>query len=171
MYRVIQFWRALTARVDPGEIESVAPLLGPHGVELFRRLSRRDQRHSLDVYIALREQGREHSALLVAGLLHDVGKTIAAIPLFYRVAVTLLQAFSPRTLAYLATRGESPLLSPFRAAQDHSEIGAQLLMSAGFPALVVELVRHHHDRLDVLQGSDGELVELAAALQSADGVN
>lgn len=171
MYRVSQFWRALTARVDPGELESIAPLLGPRGMELFRRLSRRDQRHSLDVYIALREQGREHSALLVAGLLHDVGKTIGAIPLLYRVAVTLLQAFSPRTLSSLAARGEIPLLSPFRAAQDHSEIGAQLVMSAGFPALVVELVRHHHDRPDALQNLDGEFIELAAALQRADGVN
>lgn len=134
-------------------------------------MSRRDQRHCLNVYLALREQGYDDPQLLTAALLHDVGKAVRPIPLLYRVAVTLLQAFSPQALAYLAARGRHQLLEPFRIAQEHAEIGAQMLRDAGLPPPVVELVRYHHGWPETQQDREWPQAEWTSALRQADGAN
>ena len=170
MYRVVQFWRALTARVHLEELEPVAPLLGPRGKALFLRLSRMDQRHALDVYTTLQNQGYDDPEMLAAALLHDVGKTAGSLHVPYRVAVSLLKPFSPRLLAYLETSGEHGLLLPFRVAREHPEIGARLVAEAGFSAVTVELVRCHHGAPPD-PGAVGELTGLLVALQEADGIN
>lgn len=138
---------------------------------MFGRMSRRDQRHCLNVYLALREQGDDDPHLLTAALLHDVGKAVRPIPLLYRVAVTLLQAFSPPALAHLAACGRHQLLQPFRIAQEHAEIGAQMLRDAGLPPPVVELVRYHHGWPEAQQGPARPLAELVSVLRKADGAN
>ena len=170
MYRIVQFWRALTARVYLEELEAIAPLLGPRGMTLFQRLSRMDQRHALNVYATLQHQGHDDPDMLAAALLHDVGKTAGSLHLLYRVAVSLLKAFSPRLLAYLETNGEHGLLLPFRVAREHPELGARLVAEAGFSAVTVELVRCHHGEPPA-PGAVGKLAGLMVALQEADGMN
>jgi len=170
VYRVVQFWKALTACVRPGELEAVAPLLGVKGVALFQCLSRNDRRHSLNVYATLRQWGYEDQGLLVAALLHDAGKTAGSIWLPYRVAVTLLEAFRPEWLARLGDAGGRGLLRPFWIAREHPEIGAQLLADAGFSATTVELVRCHH-RAPGEGGIPDRLSAWLDALQRADGIN
>lgn len=145
MYRVVQFWRAVTAQVRPEELAAIASTLGPSGMALFGRLSRNDQRHSLNVYATLVAQGHRDPALLTAALLHDVGKTASHLSLPYRVAVVLLRAFAPRLLTRLEANGDSPLFSPFLVSGAHAAIGAQLVAAAGCSDTVVALVRRHHE--------------------------
>ena len=168
MYRVIQFWRAITAAVRPGELADAEALLGPRGMALFQRLSRNDQRHSLNVYAALSAEGRHDPALLIAALLHDVGKAAGRLSLPYRVATVLLRAFAPRLLAWLETNADFPLFSPFRVSAAHAQIGAQWVAAAGFSEPIVDLVRRHHETTV----DDGDpLAERLTALRRADGLN
>lgn len=168
MYRVVQFWRAITAVVRPGELADVEALLGPRGMALFRRLSRNDQRHSLNVYATLLAEGRHDPALLTAALLHDVGKAAGRLSLPYRVATVLLRAFAPRLLAWLETSADFPLFLPFRVSGAHAQIGAQCVAAAGFSDTIVELVRRHHERA---VDSGDPLAECLMALHRADGLN
>ncbi|HEV2238004.1 MAG TPA: HD domain-containing protein, partial [Ktedonobacterales bacterium] len=74
-YRVWQVWRNLTPRpLDARDEAVLAAHLGPEARRLFATMSRADQRHSLDVWAALRARGHEEADLLVAALLHDCGK-------------------------------------------------------------------------------------------------
>ena len=170
MYRVVQFYQALTAHVDPDELEAVAPLLGPRGAALFQRLSHHDQRHSLNVYATLRSWGYDQPALLTAALLHDVGKVTGRIALPCRILVTLLRRFSPRLLGYLERHGDIGLLRPFRIAGAHADIGSRLVGEAGFPEEVVELVRCHHG-VPLDERWADELGEALSVLHRADGRN
>ena len=51
----------------------------------FRRMRRSEQQHSINVLRMLQARGYSDSALMVAALLHDVGKTRAAYHLWDRV--------------------------------------------------------------------------------------
>jgi hypothetical protein len=168
VYRVTQFWRAITAAVHPDELADVEPLLGPPGVALFRRLSRHDQRHSLNVYATLLAGGQNDPALLTAALLHDVGKTAGRLSVPYRSAVVLLRAFAPRLLEWLETSADFPLFSPFRVSGAHAQTGAQLVAAAGYSELIVALVGRHHE---CMVDSDDPLAERLMALRRADELN
>ena len=157
--RVWQFFRAVLARVSPGEHTIVRDALSPAQAALFWRMARCDQRHGLDVYHALREHGWRDQALLVAALLHDVGKAAARMTIAHRVAVVLIERARPGWLARWAKEGRG-WVAPFVAHVQHAQIGAAWAQAAGSSADVVTLIREHH--VDAPQ--DKRLV----ALQEAD---
>jgi len=106
-------------------------------------MSKRDQRHSLDVYWTLKDQGHTDRDLLVASLLHDSGKAPLAgvkVRLWHRIAYVLLETGAPWALRRLA-RGRSGLA----ALSQHAERGALVAEALGAPIAVVELIRGHED--------------------------
>ncbi|MBN1640444.1 MAG: hypothetical protein JXA09_04340 [Anaerolineae bacterium] len=161
LYRVRQFFRALLARVDPGERALVAQVLSPAQAALFGQMARGDQRHGLDVFHALRAAGHDDRALLEAALLHDVGKTAVGLTLLHRVVVVLLDAAAPSLIGRLAGDGKG-WRAPFAAHVRHAEIGASKALSAGCSPETAALIRRHHApahddrRLAALQRADRE---------------
>jgi hypothetical protein len=133
-------------------------------------MSRRDQRHGLDLVCALgvcalQRQGYRDRALLQAALLHDVGKA-GHLRLWHRVAVVLWERFAPAMLHRLASDRPGSRGYPLFTHLNHPQLGAERAEEAGCDQLTVELIRRHHEPLAVAGESKGD--RLLAALRAAD---
>lgn len=140
-YRARQFLGAVGARPDSTHREIVASSLSAEQQRLFYSMTARDQRHCLDVYHALCRQGCRDDDLLLAALLHDVGK--GPVRLWHRVAYVLLKAASPRLVERAARSDGRGWRRAMALLRHHAAEGAALVEKAGAPAAVVELIRRH----------------------------
>ncbi len=156
-YRIRQFFASLGASLSPQERQIVAARLSQEQQRLFYAMTARDQRHCLDVFYVLEGRGCQDEEVLLAALLHDVGK--GPIRLWHRVAYVLLRAIWPRLVARLAQPDGRGWWRAVASLENHAARGAALAEAAGTPAAVVELIRHHQ-RADA---SDGRLALLREA--------
>ncbi|MCL6430599.1 MAG: hypothetical protein K6V36_07010 [Anaerolineae bacterium] len=161
-YRVWQFWQALTAA--PG---AEVPLgLAPGLQALYAGMPRADRAHGLRTLARLTPEERQHPDLLVAALLHDVGKSRADVHLWDRVLTVLAGRLAPGWLEEVSRREAGPWRGLHRIAV-HAEEGARRLAAAGASPLAVALVRWHHAVPAGLGWPEGER-RLLEALQRAD---
>ncbi len=129
-------------------------------------MSRRDQRHGLDLVCALQRQGYQAPELFQAALLHDVGKA-RYLSLWHRVAVVLLEHIYPAMLRRLADDRPGSRGYPFFAYLNHPRWGAERAEKAGCNQLTVELIKRHHEPLQVPTESEAD--RLLVVLEAADG--
>jgi hypothetical protein len=168
--RVRQGLRALSAWARPVEDDLAAAVLSPPLLALFHRMRRSEQQHSLNVLRTLRGWGYGEAPLLVAALLHDVGKSRASYHLWDRVLVVLAKVAAPGWVRRWGEQGE-PIgwRRPFAISLQHPQWGAELARAAGAEPLAVELIARHQERLDHEPRTTVE--RLLAALQAADNAN
>lgn len=167
IYRVRQFVRALTAPLAEETTPPELNILSAPQRALFERMHPADRRHALGLYRALVGAGERREDLLVAALLHDVGKAAGPAPLWVRVVVVLLERFTPGLLARLGTGEAEGWRRPFVTYRRHPEIGAEWAAAAGCSPTTVTLIRHHHD--DSAEELDSETSDLLQILRQADG--
>ena len=141
LYRSRQFFRSVGASLSAEDRAEVAQRLNAEQQRLFYAMTARDQRHCLDVFHALQRDGHDDPDLLLAALLHDVGK--GPVRLWHRVAYVLIRALSPRLLRRLASESGSGWRQALASFSDHSRRGAVLVEATGAPEAVVALVRLH----------------------------
>lgn len=156
-YRARQLWRALRATVGGADEVQIAAYLTPPQRRLFYSMSLADQRHCLDVFYTLKAWGVSDHDLLVAALLHDVGK--GELRLWQRGAYVLLRLLPP-LLRWLAHPQGAAWRRALYALHHHQAWGAKRAASAGCSQTVLELIRYHeHPKV----GSSGRLALLRAA--------
>jgi len=161
LYRSRQFFRSVGASLSAEDRAEVAQRLNAEQQRLFYAMTARDQRHCLDVFHALQRDGHDDPDLLLAALLHDVGK--GPVRLWHRVAYVLIRALSPRLLRRLSSDSGSGWRQALASFSDHSRQGAALVETTGAPEAVVALVRlHSGDEI----GADPRVALLRAADES-----
>jgi hypothetical protein len=159
LYRVYQFFQALTAqKLTLHEKELISSLLTASQQTLFQRMITSDQRHSLHVMQTLAAKSNNNPDLLVAALLHDVGKSFHPLRLWERPVVVLIRHYRPGA----AVRwGRQPGVKfwgwkrPFVIYEQHPEWGAKMAKEAGCSPLTIWLIRWHHSSLDGHCGGKG----------------
>jgi len=139
-YRVRQFTRGLRPHLAPGEVAEVRGLLRPEEFHLFLHAEPRDRRHSLDLYRLLNAEGAS-PAMLVAALLHDVGK--GRVATWHRVAFVVLNGVSPRVARAVAAETGAGWRRALWRLQHHAALGAHALEAVAADARVVAIVRAH----------------------------
>jgi predicted HD phosphohydrolase len=141
LYRSRQFFRSVGVSIGAEERAELARRLNAEQQRLFYAMTARDQRHCLDVFHALQRDGHDDPELLLAALLHDVGK--GRVRLWHRVVYVLIHALSPRLLRRLASDSGGGWRRALASFSDHSRQGAALVEATGAPQAVVALVRLH----------------------------
>jgi hypothetical protein len=153
LYRTRQFWQALRSHPSTQDSEIIQSILSPLQLELFRQMQASEQAHSLRVLRALLEQGENQGDLLVAALLHDVGKSRARLKLWERVAIVLVKAICPDCAKRWGVGSAAGWRRPFVVSTLHPQWGAEMAAEAGASPLTQVLIRRHQE--DLPEGSGG----------------
>src|SRR5512141_2594669 len=96
-YRSRQFWDALLAPRKRVPSEVLHDHLTPDQHNLFLRMQPAEQVHAYRVFQRLETAGQTDPDLLVAALLHDVGKILHPLSIIDRVIIVLGRRFFPET--------------------------------------------------------------------------
>ena len=164
--RIRQGLTALRPKQTPVKHVILAEALTPEQVAAFHRLSQFDQAHLCRVYELLCAQGEVDRDVLVAALLHDVGKVgeSGSVRLLHRVARVALARCSPNLLARLARMPARGWRLGFALAVHHPKLGAERAAALGCTPRTCWLIAHHED--DPLP-DDAQLRRLVAADHAA----
>jgi len=178
LYRSRQFWQAITTRSSPDDMDLVSSLLSPSQIELFNRMQKSEQAHSLRVLKELRNRGDENIDLQTAALLHDVGKVQAPLRLWERVLIVIVKAFCPDCVKKWASAPTGDSLKglgwrrAFVVAEQHPVWGADLASQCGTSPIAVSLIARHQEQLppvDINESSEEDC--LLRKLQAVDDIN
>lgn len=154
-YRARQFWKAVAATSDLEGLSEAREVLSPQLMALFLRLQASEQAHSLEVFRRLRQHNVVHPDLLVAALLHDVGKSCYALHLWERVLIVLAKTLVPHKVKDWGQAEARGWKRPFVIAEQHPDWGAALAAGAGASVRAVSLIRRHQERLEAALTGQG----------------
>ncbi|MCX6045397.1 MAG: HD domain-containing protein [Chloroflexi bacterium] len=174
IYRIRQFFQGLSAHISVADRQAVTEILPDAAVALFARMPLDAQRHSLNVMYTLQTAGYDQPDLLVAALLHDVGKVAAddagvRLGLWLRGPLVLLDAIAPAWLdAWAVADPEQQWRYALYVHRQHPQIGARWASATGCTPDACWLIAQH--QASGYQANDPRCA-LLLALQAADGHN
>lgn len=164
-YRVHQFWHTLFIKTDPEDYHQVQQRLTSAQYELFDKLQPAEKSHALVMYHKLLQQGETQPDLLIAALLHDVGKQRYRLNPMERAMIVLAKAFIPGQVEHWGNppgddwEGLPSWRKAFILSEQHASWGAEMANLAGVSSLTESLIRQHHRPSgDYAQISDNSLL-------------
>jgi putative nucleotidyltransferase with HDIG domain len=150
LYRIRQFWRIFSTQTSLLELERTQARLSPEQWELFTQLQPSEKDHAVAMFRRLLEQGETQPDLLVAALLHDIGKLRYRMNPLERAMVVMVHSINPKQSqrwGSLPPNGWDSLpgwRKAFIVAEQHAGWGAEMARQAGATPLTGTLIREHH---------------------------
>ena len=158
--RFMQGIRAIFAFALPVDQAAAADILSPELYDLFCRMRRSEQIHSLRMMTALRDAGHDQPDLLVAALLHDVGKSRYRLTLIDRVLIVLVKYGTPKVFAQWSAGDAVGWRRRFVIGAKHAAWSAEDMADAGASVLAASLARRHMDEIDTVASEEDRLLLL-----------
>jgi hypothetical protein len=146
LYRLQQFWHISWDRPRAADLEQVRLILSDPQWQLFQQLPSGDQAHAIRLLQRLIKADVQCSEILIAALLHDIGKSCYPWPPWQRGLVVLAQAFFPTLVRRWGSGEAAGWRRPFVIYQQHAAWGAQMALQAGAAPMVVSLISRHQDQ-------------------------
>ncbi|MEZ4507974.1 MAG: hypothetical protein R2848_19445 [Thermomicrobiales bacterium] len=161
--RIVQGLRGLRPKWGASSTDrSILELLTPEQRSRFTALPVFDQQHLCRVANHLVAQGVTDRDVLVAGLLHDIGKSDGRtqVRLTDRIAKVVLRHASPGTLRSVASSYPGGRFPGLALTMLHPELGADQARAMGCSERTCWLIRNHEAETDL---GDHDLARLQAA--------
>ena len=143
--KVRRFVRYFVGRVSDSERRDLERWLTADQLRLFDSMHRADQRHGLDVVVALRADEQTNPDLLLAGLLHDCAKG-RALHVWHRVGWSLSEHYGRRVEHFLLR--VPTFRGAFQIIATHAARSAEMALAAGCSALTADLIRNQAEPVD-----------------------
>ncbi|MBN1231631.1 MAG: HD domain-containing protein [Anaerolineales bacterium] len=169
VYRSRQFLNVLFRYPDKKLLAVASGYLDTQQMELFRRMQPAEQAHALVVMDKLWKSGYRHQDLMVAALLHDIGKVKIRLTAVDRVLAVLGEALFPGLAARWAEKPPRGIWKGFVVKKLHPVWGAEFAENVATSPLALDLIRNHQDRF---KGEPSSLRDqLLIVLQEVDDKN
>ena len=146
IYRARQYWHALIDSPAPEDLEQARRILPTPLMDLFMQLQGSEQVHSLRIHERLQEQNEVNKDLLVAALLHDVGKIRYPLHLWERVLIVVSNSLFPEIVKTWGQGEPRGWRRSFVVAEQHPAWGAEMAAKAGASLMAVALIRRHQEK-------------------------
>lgn len=165
LYRVKQFLWSIFSRINEDDLRFIDAYLDQEKVELFKKLSVSEQKHSIrvarrvkDEYDSfIKESGTEvkecyRRNLIAIALLHDIGKIHKRINVIDKSVLVILNKLTKGKLKSFTN------IQKVDVYYNHAEKGAKILKDYGLDERALFLVRNHHNN-DMIIDRELELLK------------
>ena len=172
--RILQFYRAITAKLSAEDIRQIKKYLPPAAQNLFFAMHLADQYHTFNVYKtaiflyqklpAIEQAQVNYKLLLRSALLHDVGRKNGDLNVIGKVATVLLTSFMPNFSKRIAAKKVRGILARpsywLYIYYNHPMIGAAKLKAIGMVS-EAEIVAKHHNAAEETDSIELKILKLA----------
>jgi len=171
-YRIGQLGRSLTPWVTARDRALAGAVLAPAQLRAFRLMSPADQRHAVRVARRLLDEGLHDPDLLVAALLHDLGKVdpdgLGRVRLPHRVAKIFLTKLTPGLWLRVSVQPSRGPLRGYYLLRHHPSLGAVWAARLGVSERACTLIAAHQDDGALRELPEAGFRQLLSRLRDAD---